>query len=100
MYMSKRQILIGGISALSWGSLGAYRGVQYYNKKYRNDYKKYINDPKYRSEPKYYYLTCFGVSCWHFLFYANPVLLPITVIQELYNLEETIRGIKNDEDNE
>ena len=88
----------------SWGSLGAYRGVQYYNKEYSNKYKYYQerickNYPKHEPPPTYYYLTCFGVSCWFFVVYATPVFLPITVINELYNLEEAIRGIKN-EDNE
>jgi len=70
----------------------AYRDIQEYN------YKHYLERKDYRTEPKYYYVSCFGRSILYSSMYAIPILLPITAGMELYNLEDYIRGRKNDDE--
>jgi hypothetical protein len=90
-----------------WGGLGAYRGVQDYNKKYNDKYKYYLKhqNDKYKydhiKKPQYYYLSCCGSSIiWAFGFYLNPLFIAISIMDELYNVERSIRGIKDDEEND
>lgn len=79
---------------LSWGGLGAYRGAQFYNKEYKKDYDHYLKHIEYSKKPQYYYLSCFGHSCIFSTCYV--VLFPVSLVIEMYNFEETIRGINND----
>ena len=70
-----------------WGTLGCYRGHQYYKK----ELKRYTN------MKKYYYVTNFGYGLAGTTFYVCPVFMGLTCIYELYNLEEAIRGIESDD---
>jgi hypothetical protein len=80
-----------------WGGLGAHRGIQQYNKKYNDQYNFYLKHPEYK-KPHYYYLSCFGTSIIYFFAYLCPMTTPICIMNELYNLEESIRGIKNEKE--
>jgi hypothetical protein len=71
-----------------WSCLGMYRG----NRFYINDNKR---QKKYSSEVEYYYTTNIGFSIAGGVMYAFPIFMPVTIINELYNLEETIRGFKS-----
>jgi len=93
--MNKR-IIVGIFTVGCWWCLGAYRGIQIYNKKYESDCEKYEKNRK-PFAPEYYYLSALGNGLFHSLFYINPCTLPIAVIEELYNAERAIRGIKNAE---
>ena len=102
LYKNRRYILGLGIS---WAGLGAYRGVQDYNRRYKKDYNYYLKhkDDIYRKEkePKYYYVSCFGSSIWSCLmYYVNPFCFVCGLIDEMYNFEKMIRGIKDDDDDE
>jgi hypothetical protein len=94
--MTKKNILILSAAIFSWSGLGAYRGVQDYNKEYRKDYRRYLKDTKYNREPKYYYLSCFGRACIFAIMY--PWVFPLFFIDELYNVEKFIRNIKDDDE--
>jgi hypothetical protein len=81
-----------------WGGLGAYRGVQDYNKEFNKKNNNYLIRPKYATKPQYYYLSCFGNSIvWCIVYYLNPIFIPISLIKELYNIERAIRGIEEEE---
>lgn len=96
MNRTSNRMTILGIGLFSgWGGLGAYRGVQDYNKKYNSENIRYLERPTYCKKPQYYYLSCFGSAMGCFAFYIMPVFLPITVTMELYSLEEKIRGIED-----
>jgi len=78
--MSKYKRFILGLGfGISWAGLGAYRGVQDYNRRYKKDYKYFLKhkDNSYRNEkePIYYYVSCFGSSILHLLLYASPIFL-------------------------
>lgn len=73
-----------------WGSLGIYRGHRFYV----NDYNE---RKKWNKTMQYYYITNIGFSILGGSMYVFPLFMPGTVINELYNLEETIRGIKSDD---
>jgi len=96
--MYNKKFIFGLTAGFSWAGLGAYRGVQDYNKKYKKDYANYVKNPKYYPQPKYYYVSCIGNSIGHLFFYINPFFIPISIITELYNVEKAIRGM-NDDDN-
>jgi hypothetical protein len=87
-------VMAGLISYGLWGGLGAYRGVQDYNKQYDKNYKYHLEHPTHR-KPQYYYLSCLGSSAVCFGFYIMPLFLPITITMELYSLERAIRGIED-----
>lgn len=89
--MSKSVLTCYGL----WSSLGVYRGVKDYNKQYNKDYKFYMKYPDSK-KPEYYYTSAFGNSVFGFICYANPILLPVFAIEELYELEKTIRGIEDE----
>jgi len=93
----ERNLIRGFIACGLWGGLGAYRGVQRYNKGYNDDYKRYLEHPNYRRKPQYYYISCFGSAVSDFVFYAFPPCIPFTIMTELYYLEGAIRGIEEDE---
>ena len=99
LYKNRRYILGLGIS---WAGLGAYRGVQDYNKRYKKDYQYFLkhkdNGFFKEKEPKYYYVSCFGSSILYLIRYVNPIIFMASVIDELYNVEKMIRGIKDDDD--
>jgi len=101
-FLYKNRIILGSGLGISWVSLGAYRGVQDYNRRYKKDYKYFLKhkDNSYRNEkePIYYYVGCFGSSVLYVLFYVNPILFVSYVIEELYNFEKMIRCIKDDDD--
>lgn len=80
-----------------WCSLGVYRGVQDYNKKYNKEYKYHVENPNSK-KPEYYYTSLIGNSLLGFICYANPITLPIFAIGELYELEKKIRGIKDEKE--
>jgi superoxide dismutase len=75
-----------------WCSLGTYRGIQDYNKKYDKDYKFYLEKPNSK-KPIYYYSDFISSSLLGLLVYANPILLPIFGYYEIVNFEKIIRGI-------
>jgi len=77
-----------------WCSLGTYRGIQDYNKKYDKDYKFYLENPNSK-KPIYYYSDFISSSLLGLLVYANPILLPIFGYHEIVNFEKIIRGIKD-----
>lgn len=94
--MPDKNILRLSAAIFSWSGLGAYRGVQDYNKEYKKDYQKYLKDTKYYREPKYFYVSCFGRACAFAL--AYPGWFPYFVVSELYNVEKMIRNIKDDDE--
>lgn len=99
MQMTKnfeRNLIRGFIGCGLWGGLGAYRGVQKYNKTYNKEYKYHLVKPTYYNKPQYYYISCFGSAMNDFVFYAFPPCIPFTIITELYNLERAIRGIEEE----
>jgi hypothetical protein len=81
-----------------WGGLGAYRGTQNYRKNYDIDYKRHLENPTYCKKPQYYYLSCFGKAFYYSALYIYPISGPIFIIEELYNVEKAIRGIKDNEE--
>jgi hypothetical protein len=83
-----------GLGSFSWISLGGYRGAQEYNKNYNKYYKCYT-EKKFKKKPQYYYLSCAGRSCFFATRYI--ILFPFAFIDELYNIEKYIRGIKEDD---
>jgi hypothetical protein len=91
----KNKLFIAGYGL--WGCLGFYRGGQKYNKRYNSDYKYYQENIKYTRKPKYYYLTYFGESIFHTTIYMFPPTLPIYFVDELYNLEDKIRNLSSEE---
>lgn len=80
--MSDKNILRLSAAIFSWSGLGAYRGVQDYNKEYKKDYQRYLENTKYHREPTYYYVSCFGRACFFAIMY--PWIFPKFVIDELY----------------
>jgi hypothetical protein len=78
-----------------WCSLGAYRGVQDYSKKYNKEYKYHTENPNSK-KPQYYYTVCFSSSILGIICYANPFTLPFFAYAEIINLEKKIRGIKDE----
>lgn len=89
--MSKPLITCYGL----WCSLGAYRGFQKYNQKYREDYKFYLENPNSK-RPEYYYSDFIASTLMGVFVYANPILLPVFVYQEIVDLEKKFRCIKRD----
>ena len=81
-----------------WGALGAYRGVQEYNKKFNRDFKHYLKYPDTK-KPEYYYLSCLGFSLLASLGYIIPPFLLFNAGLEIYNIERALRGIKDEEEN-
>lgn len=77
---------------LSWGGLGAYRGNQYYNNKFKKDMEYYNNNKKYNNEPKYYFVSKIGYMINHFFIYIVPPIFVIKMLDEIYNLEDFIRN--------
>jgi len=80
-----------------WTCLGAYRGHQYYNKEYQEKlerHNKYYKNE--RPEPKHYYTVNVGFAAAGAAFYANPLLVPITMVKELFYLEDYLRDRDTD----
>lgn len=75
--------------------MGAYRGVQDYDKKYNKDYNFYLKNPNSK-RPEYYYTDVVASSFMGFICYANPLILPFFLASEIRYLESEIRGIKKD----
>jgi hypothetical protein len=73
-----------------WSCLGMYRGTRLYI----NDYNR---QKLYNNDAQYYYITNIGFSIAGTAIYAFPFFMPGTIINELYNLEETVRGIKTND---
>jgi hypothetical protein len=80
-----------------WGGLGAYRGIQDYNREYNRKYKYYLENSGYKKKPQYYYLTCFSFSILFISRYLFPISAPYYIINELYNVEKAIRGIEEED---
>ena len=78
-----------------WGALGAYRGVQEYNKQNDKENKFYLKYPD-TQKPEYYYLSCFGYSLKGIIEYMGPPFIVFNFISELYNLERVLRNIKEE----
>ena len=80
-----------------WGSLWFYRGVKLYNYDNKQALLDYENnkDKKYYKvvKPQYFYSSCVGNGSMGFLFYANPILLFLTIPKELYRLEVNMRSL-------
>lgn len=56
------------------------------------------NGYKNPKEPHFYYLTCAAITTMFAAVYINPITCGVFFIKELYNLEEFVRGIKDEED--
>lgn len=80
------KILAGGL----WGCLGMYRGNQFYNKDYKDcqKFSEYIL-PTHRT--RYYYSRSIGCTIVGAAIYCYPIFVPMTIMYELYNLENYIR---------
>ena len=73
-----------------WGTLGCYRGHQYYKKEVKRHNERNI-------KTQYYYISNFGFCIAGILCYVTPPTMLIPIFIEVYNLEEAIRGIKSDD---
>ncbi len=80
-----------------WCGLGAYRGIQAYNKYFDKEYKCYIKYPLFNKKPHYYYTIGFCCSVTGLIVHAIPITFPFLVLSEIIDLEKTIRGIKDEE---
>lgn len=69
-----------GITTL-YGLLGAKRGVEYYDKKFR------------RSSAPFYYTDAAVAAVIGTFLYVNPVLVPFTAYEEIKALEQSARGL-------
>jgi len=76
-----------------WSALGAYRGVQDFNKDFNKQYKNYMENPTSSKKPEYYYIDYIGSSFMGVVCYANPLTLPFFAFAELKDLEKKIRGL-------
>ena len=73
-----------------WGTLGCYRGNQYYKTELKRDLER-------NKKTQYYYSKNLGCCLLGGCVYVLPITIPVNIIYELYNLEEFVRGIKRDD---
>ena len=79
----------------SWGTLGFYRGVNYFGE---------LLDPYPECDNKQYlYSKALSQYSWNIIFglmgtgmYLNPILCFIIVPREIYRLDVNIRGLENE----
>lgn len=91
--MSQR---IGQILYGSWGLLGFYRGVKYYNYYYEEDMKYYLKDPMFFRKPQKFYITEIAHGGLGTLIYIAPIICVLPAIKELYRLEINLRGLEEE----
>jgi hypothetical protein len=94
--MKEKQKILLAFSGLAWTGLGMYRGSQEYNKRFNKDVERYLKDPKYYDQPKYYYTSLIGQSIVFGCLYL--VTAPGAFLyREIYKFEDFIRGRENNE---
>ena len=77
--MTSKKIIIS-----LWGTLGMYRGVQYYN---------YIYNSNLNVKNTYFYSKCALMTLTGLSIYLFPIVLPLTIGKELYRLEVNIYNL-------
>lgn len=81
----------------TWGSLGFYRGIAYYDYNHKKNVKEYENSKRYnlhnRVKPQDSYVSKFGVGILSTAMYLSPIGV-LTAIKELYRLEINLRGLE------
>jgi len=90
--MSQR---IGGILYGSWGLLGFYRGIQYYNFNHKKEMELYLKDPKI-DKPQFFYINQIGVGGLGTLAYIMPLFCIFPAAKEIKRLEINLRGLEDE----
>ena len=91
MYQRLPKILYG-----SWGLLGFYRGIEYYNFYYEEDMKKYLKEPEIYNKPQVFYVYKVGWGGLAASAYIFPLFCVFPAVKELNRLEINLRGLEEE----
>ena len=81
-----------------WGTLGFYRGNQFYNFTYKKRCIEFEKNKKVNKQ--YFYSFYIGYGVLSSLIYLNPFLLPLIANKEFYRLEINILGLHEEKEKE
>lgn len=89
----------------AFSGLGIYRGVKQHNYNYNKSLKSYEKslemNPDYTKpyhKPKYYTIDAIGHGFVGFIFYVNPIIVPIMLSKEIRRLEINLRGYDDEKE--
>lgn len=112
--------ILGGVAGL-WGVLGFYRGTKHYDYSYKEDMVKYNEKmteynkdmekynidvkeypkihyrvPQKIEKPQKYYISTLGYGLYGFSIYLLPYPGNLFFLKEMYMLEISLRGLKDE----
>jgi len=90
--MNKIPIIMYG----SWGLLGSYRGIKYYNFRHEEEMKYYLKDTKNNKKPQDFYSSKITVAALWTVIYILPFCCILPATKEIKRLEIYLRGLEEE----